>query len=688
MNSNSRYRRISAVYCRERPRGLYPEGTVPLLTHPDSQDRPTFDRPDRVVNTEIVLTTWLKSFYCESKRSFLRVQSPSGTVPGCPSGTVSLLTHPDSQDRPTFDRPDRVVNTEIVLTTWLKSFTCESKKSFLRVQSPTGTVPRPGEIYERRNQMKPFFTENLQDPVMRARVRSGCRLRSYQAEAFRTIYDAVIGGTGGRFTVTFPRQSGKNETQAQLESAVMAASQDRGGNIIKILPTEKNQGAVSRDRLVKVLRGGEQMFLSGTDRKIFSKLIKAKKEEIRYGSTRVRCLSASPNSAIVGATADLMLEVDEAQMVPPEKFDREAAPMAASANAVQIFWGTAWDDRTLLSRESRLARLDEDRDGKHRVFCTTAAEVGKEVPEYGEFVKEQIERLGREHPAIRTQFFCEEISDLTSMFTPERVEAMKGSHAPLYQPEAGRCYVFLIDIAGSDELTPYDKRANGFSDRRDATVVTICDVYLPEGENYNAKNFVWKVAARRLYRNLTADSLKKAICRDVDFWKPGKIILDHSGLGSMLSGFLTDKYPRICRPFDITAAAKTKMAWDFLAMVNSGRWQEYKSDELKVLTSSYVPGKDVNEALSDPDLLQQMFFRELRACRMEPTGNGQTVRWGVKDGARDHVTGRLIHDDLVMSAALSVFEDGSLPLTRDFSKWVPPAVTIDPATGRPYKDWW
>ena len=51
-----------------------------------------------------------------------------------------------------------------------------------------------------------------------------------------------------------------------------------------------------------------------------------------------------------------------------------------------------------------------------------------------------------------------------------------------------------------------------------------------------------------------------------------------------------------------------------------------------------------------------------------------TVRWGVKEGTRDHATGRLIHDDLVMSAALCVFENGSLPLGRFNPEWVPPGV--------------
>ena len=49
---------------------------------------------------------------------------------------------------------------------------------------------------------------------------------------------------------------GKNEMQAQLETAVMAANQHRGGNIIKIIPTEKNQGKASAEWLAGVLHAG------------------------------------------------------------------------------------------------------------------------------------------------------------------------------------------------------------------------------------------------------------------------------------------------------------------------------------------------------------------------------------------------------------------------------------------------
>lgn len=509
-----------------------------------------------------------------------------------------------------------------------------------------------------------YVTDNLSDPVIRALMRNDCALRSYQSEALRTIYKGALRRKGERFAVTFPRQSGKNETQAQLEAALMAASLRHGGTIVKILPTEKNQGMVSRDRLETVLRGD---LIDGAE------AIRSAKSHTTWGNTRVRYLSASPNSAIVGATADLLLEVDEAQLVPPGKFDRDAAPMAASVNAAQVFWGTAWDDRTLLSRESRLALADGAEKGRKQLFLTDAAAVGREVPAYADFVRRQIDSLGRDHPTVRTQLFCEEISDLTGMFTPDRCELMRGSHAPLYGPERDRCYVFLVDIAGSDELNTKARQTNGFDDRRDATAVTICEVSLPKdeaGREMWEKGAVWKVASRRCYRNLPADLLEAELVREIEIWRPARVALDHTGLGCMLSDFLSRKYPYLCRTYDITASMKSEMAWGFLAMVNTGRWQEYRVDEACAgRVSEFDPKRDRYEILSDPVLLQRMFFRELRACRLEPGLNPGQVRWGVPEGIRDPETGRCIHDDLVMSAALAVFDESDLPLNRTFPEF-------------------
>ena len=65
-------------------------------------------------------------------------------------------------------------------------------------------------------------------------------LRSYQAEAGAAIYRAAFTG-GGNFSVMFPRQSGKNELEAQLEILTWRLIQLIGYNLYsKPLFTREN----------------------------------------------------------------------------------------------------------------------------------------------------------------------------------------------------------------------------------------------------------------------------------------------------------------------------------------------------------------------------------------------------------------------------------------------------------------
>src|SRR3990172_7813281 len=79
-------------------------------------------------------------------------------------------------------------------------------------------------------------------------------------------------------------------------------------------------------------------------------------------------LSAEPAANVVGHTASLLLEVDEAQDVEREKFDREFRPMAAMANATTVYYGTPWDDTTLLEQAVQSNLELERRDGVRRHF--------------------------------------------------------------------------------------------------------------------------------------------------------------------------------------------------------------------------------------------------------------------------------------------------------------------------------
>ena len=108
----------------------------------------------------------------------------------------------------------------------------------------------------------------------------------------------------------------------------------------------------------------------------------------------------------------------------------------------RVYWGTAWTSQTLLTREKRAAHEAQKEDGEQRVFEITAEEVGKEVPEYLSFVEAEIRKHGRNHPFVKTQYFCEEIDAECGMFPPARQALMRGDHAPLDTTEPGQlCFL-------------------------------------------------------------------------------------------------------------------------------------------------------------------------------------------------------------------------------------------------------
>ena len=183
---------------------------------------------------------------------------------------------------------------------------------------------------------------------------SGLTLREYQKAPAYAILKSIQEKAGRCFVIMFPRQSGKNELQAQLEAYLFCLFYIMNGEIVKVSPTWKPQTLNAMRRLERVLEKNE-----------LSKNYWSKESGYIYrvGTCRLYFFSGQPRSNIVGATANLLLEVDEAQDILPAKFDKDIAPMAASTNATRVFWGTAWTSRTLLARELRACRKAEKEDG-------------------------------------------------------------------------------------------------------------------------------------------------------------------------------------------------------------------------------------------------------------------------------------------------------------------------------------
>jgi hypothetical protein len=137
------------------------------------------------------------------------------------------------------------------------------------------------------------------------------RLRPYQCEAGRAVLDSIKHNRGRTITIEIARQGGKNELSAQIELLLLAAGRDRDADAIKCAPTFRPQARISMRRLWNRLGAARDTGLAQHG-----------ENTIGFGRARAVFLSAEPGANVVGHTASLLLEVDEAQDVDVEKFNR------------------------------------------------------------------------------------------------------------------------------------------------------------------------------------------------------------------------------------------------------------------------------------------------------------------------------------------------------------------------------
>ena len=494
----------------------------------------------------------------------------------------------------------------------------------------------------------------LQSPAVFSQFGSGLKLRRYQQVVAEAILDSVVNCRGETFVVMFPRQSGKNELQAQLESYLLVLYSDLDVEIVKVSPTWKPQTQNAMRRLERVLK-----------RSSLARYFWKKESGYIYCvfTARMIFLSGAPASSVVGATATHLLECDEAQDVGTSKWDKEFAPMAASRNATRVFWGTAWTSKTFLARELRAARQAESRDGRQRAFVLTADDVRLEVPDYGKFVDGQIARLGRNHPMVRTQFFSEEIDSEGGMFPSARQALMRGTHPPLDSPPpqaapfaAGRgaggegiqgyssVYCILLDVAG--EVESRSDAGEGASSSayalaspvRDSTALTVVEVDLSTLANDLVQAPSYRVVNRQQWVGVKHTLLYRQIIDIAERWAARHLVVDATGVGAGLTSFLDKALPGRVIPFVFTQKSKSDLGWSFLAVIETGRYKEYST-----------PRGDGAECFR----LQQIFWQQVESCQSQILdGPGKVMRWGVPDGFRDPLTSELVHDDLLISASL------------------------------------
>ena len=213
-------------------------------------------------------------------------------------------------------------------------------------------------------------------------------LRPYQAEVGRAIMASVLNKKGYTFSVMVSRQGGKNELSAQLEVLLLTLFMGLGGNAVKAAPTFKPQTINSMMRLKERLDDSGYKGLWVSEMGYI----------IRLGRARQMFFSADSSSHVVGATAHILLEMDESQDIPRDKYNKEFKPMGAATNVTTVHYGTAWDDSSLLEEIKQTNLGLEHKDGVRRHFQYDWQEVARHSPDYQRYVEGERDRLGADHP--------------------------------------------------------------------------------------------------------------------------------------------------------------------------------------------------------------------------------------------------------------------------------------------------
>jgi hypothetical protein len=364
-------------------------------------------------------------------------------------------------------------------------------------------------------------------------------------------------------------------------------------NIIKCSPTFKPQTVISMMRLKDRLNDAGFARTWKSERGYIIRLINA----------RAIFLSADKSANVVGNTAHLLLEIDESQDVSKDKYTRDFKPMGATTNVTTVHYGTTWDDSTLLEEVKQTNLELERKDGIRRHFRYDWQEVAKYNEDYLAYVESERQRLGENHPLFLTQYCLEMVHGGGGFINLQQRAQLQGSHQRRHSAEKGKVYVAGIDIAGEAEAG----EAIFLTERKmpqDATVVTIAELDFSSSDSVQKQPILRIVEHYRWTGTRHTDLYSRLVDILKNVWGCKRIVIDATGIGQPVASFLGLALGSKVVPLVFTAASKSKLGFELLAALNSGRLKMYTSDgsteysefwqEMEKAKSQYRPNQTMN----------------------------------------------------------------------------------------------
>ena len=212
---------------------------------------------------------------------------------------------------------------------------------------------------------------------------------------------------------------------------------------------------------------------------------------------------------------------------------------------------------------------------------------------------------------------------------------MQGDHRREKAAQPGKRYALLIDVAGEEEFGS-TAAAMASNSRRDSTALTVIWVDTRDQDRLP----IYRVVDRMLWTGVKHFTLLDEFVRLARVvWRAGyQVVIDATGIGLELLPFLEErlgdrksgKVIPVDR-FTFTQVSKSELVWNFIGLIESGRFLEYL---------------EADETTQAERNVTQRYLAEIKGIVLSTSDTtGKLVSWGAPPGRG--------HDDLVVSAVMT-----------------------------------
>ncbi len=260
------------------------------------------------------------------------------------------------------------------------------------------------------------------------------RLRPYQVEFARRIFESLILDDGAVLTGCFSRQSGKSEDLALCTCVAMIffpklakafpewMGKFRNGVMVGAFAPVDEQADNLFGRISERISSKQALAIMNDPDIAEEALMRGRSIRLASGSL-VRKTTCHPKATIEGRTYHLII-IDEAQGADRHVVDKKIAPMGAATNATMVMTGTPTYEKGVFYETIRDNKRSEAAGGRRNNFEFDWRTVAKYNPQYKKKIEKEKIRLGEDSDEFRLSYRIQWILEKGMFTTSERLDAL------------------------------------------------------------------------------------------------------------------------------------------------------------------------------------------------------------------------------------------------------------------------